>query len=93
MVFESRTPSATVRSGFAAKPQTRRPVSVKHNNPQDKPVVIKSRTPCAAVRSGFAAKTPQGRRPGIRKAQQSTGQACGIRIPHALCCGSFRLCG
>ena len=58
-------------------PQGRRPVSAKHNNPQDKPVVFESRTPCAAVRSGFAAK-PAGPPPSIRKAQQST--CCSARL-------------
>ena len=42
-------------------------------------MVFESRMPCAADRSGFLAK-PAGPPPCSLRAQQSTGQACGIRM-------------
>ena len=78
MVFESRTPCAADRSGFAAKtrrataryPQstTIHRTSLWYSNPA---------RPCAAVRSGFAAN-PQGLRP------VSTKQCHAIRVRHLL---------
>jgi len=51
-------------------------LSIKHNNPQGKPVVFESRMPWAADRSGFPAKPagPQFRRPVSTKHNDPQGK-------------------